>query len=334
MTLPINSHHAGEQETSDRTRLVEKPLVSVLMLAYNHGAYLVQAIESVVSQECDFPFELVIGEDCSTDDTKAIALGYQKSYPAIVRIIHSESNVGMNANFRRIFAKARGEFVAHCEGDDYWCNERKLADQAGILLGDAGIGVVHSDWVRAKNKDGAWEIDWAKTMHRGIPRPLLEGHIFGNFHYPKILRTCTAMHRRSALADCLSSPLAAKEYRFVDTVLTAYLTSRWRVGYLPAVTAVYRESPGSVLRSGKQAQLRFLMSCLEFDTDARQFFAQRSDYPTGYRLEHSVALCVKALALGDFSLARSTLGDIRRHFGVIEFIRAVVDSVKLRAGIR
>ncbi len=334
MTSPIDIRRTDEREISDGARLVEKPLVSVLMLAYNHGAYLAEAIESVVSQKCDFPFELVIGEDRSTDDTRAIALEYQKAYPERVRLICSENNVGMNANFRRIFAKARGEFVAYCEGDDYWCDENKLAGQTRLLLGDGGIGAVHSDWVRARVEHGAWQVDWARTMHRGIPRRLLEGDIFANFHYPKILRTCTTMHRRSAIADGLSSPLAAKEYRFVDTVLTAYLTSRWRIAYLPAVTAVYRESPGSALRSGRQAQLRFLMSCLEFDSEARRFFADRSDYPSGYRFEHSVALCVKALALGEFSLASSAFGDIRRHFGVADFFRAGIDSIKLRAGIR
>lgn len=109
--------------------MAEEPLVSVLMLAYRHEAYIAQAIESVLAQECDFPFELIIAEDCSPDHTRPIAEGYVARHPAVVRIVTGEANVGMMPNFFRALEKCRGKYIAFCEGDDYWNDEAKLRKQ-------------------------------------------------------------------------------------------------------------------------------------------------------------------------------------------------------------
>jgi len=307
-------------ETSDATFLVEGPLVSVLMITYNHAEYLAEAIEGIVSQQCDFSFELVIGEDASTDETRKIALDYQRRYPEIIRVIHSAANVGMNANGRRIFSRARGEYVAYCEGDDYWCSPHKLARQVALIRDCADVGVVHTDWVRARRTSDGWEVGWDKSVHSRVPRTLLEGHLFRTFHYPRILRTCTILLRRSTLQEFSGSELAGKLYKFGDAVLAAYATSRWKVAYLPEVTAVYRESPNSALRSGKQARLDFLRSSMEFDTDARRFFSNRTDYPQAYRWEVTVGLFLWSISAGNAATAKFALADIRAHFGVISFL--------------
>jgi glycosyltransferase involved in cell wall biosynthesis len=71
------------------------PLVSVKMITYNHAPYIAKAIEGVLNQKVNFPIELVIGEDCSTDGTREIVSDYQKKYPDIIRVITSDKNVGM-----------------------------------------------------------------------------------------------------------------------------------------------------------------------------------------------------------------------------------------------
>src|SRR5665647_776349 len=89
---------------------VSPPVASVLMLAYNHGRYIREAIESILQQKTSFPFELIIGEDCSTDDTRKIASDYEHEYPQIVRVITSEKNVGGLENIRRIERSCRGRY--------------------------------------------------------------------------------------------------------------------------------------------------------------------------------------------------------------------------------
>lgn len=317
-------------EVSDAVRLVCKPLVTVLMITYNHAAYLAEAIEGVVSQQCDFPFELLIGEDASTDGTLEIALEYQRRYPEVVRVIYSTANVGMNANSRRIFSRTRGDYVACCEGDDYWCSPHKLARQVALIRNRADVGIVHTDWVRSRRIAEGWKVGWNKSVHARVPRSLLEGDLFRTFHYPKILRTCTVLLRRSTLQELANSELGRKSYKFGDAVLAVYTASRWKVAYLPEVTAVYRESPNSALRSGKQTRLDFLKSSLAFDTDARCFFADRGDYPSAYRWEVAVGLLLWSISARNPETVRFALADIRAHFGLLSFIAAAWRTLVMR----
>ena len=107
--------------------------VSVLMLTYNHEKYIADAIESVVKQQADFSFELVIGEDRSTDDTARICREYQEKYPDLIKLTINEENLGLQENFIRTYNQCSGEYMAICEGDDFWINKHKLQIQADFL---------------------------------------------------------------------------------------------------------------------------------------------------------------------------------------------------------
>lgn len=122
-----------QHEVADATVMSIIPIVSVFMVTYNHRLYLAQAIEGVIAQKTDFPIELVIGEDCSSDNTREIALDYQRRYPQLIRVIYSDINVGAEANGIRVIRACRGKFVAFCDGDDYWVDPKKLQAQVDIL---------------------------------------------------------------------------------------------------------------------------------------------------------------------------------------------------------
>ena len=112
---------------------MEEIMVSVIMTTYNHERYIAQAIESVLRQQTSFRIEIVIGEDCSTDRTLAIAQDYQSQYPEAIHIIRSEENVGWRKNYRRTIAAARGKYVALLDGDDYFTHRKKLQMQVEFL---------------------------------------------------------------------------------------------------------------------------------------------------------------------------------------------------------
>src|ERR1700690_2758382 len=112
---------------------MKEPLVSVKMITYNHAPYITRAIEGVLQQKTTFPFELIIGEDCSTDGTREIVFAYQKKYPDIIRVITSDKNVGMNINGLRTIKAGKGKYIALCEGDDYWHNPEKLQKKVDFL---------------------------------------------------------------------------------------------------------------------------------------------------------------------------------------------------------
>lgn len=143
----------ASQEQSDPQVLARQPVVSVIMLAYRHEPFVAQAIEAVVSQRCDFPFELIIGEDCSPDRTREICLAYQAKYPHIIRVVYSERNLGFVRNEARCLTRVRGQYLAFCEGDDYWCDRDKLQKQVSFLRSRPEYGMIGASIIQLE-EDG------------------------------------------------------------------------------------------------------------------------------------------------------------------------------------
>lgn len=109
------------------------PLVSVFMMAYNHEKYISEAIDGVLMQKTNFDFDIVIGEDCSKDNTRQIILDYQKKYPGKFKLLLHENNIGAIANQLDVFSSCTGKYIAMCEGDDYWTDPYKLQKQVDFL---------------------------------------------------------------------------------------------------------------------------------------------------------------------------------------------------------
>lgn len=129
------------------------PLVSVFMLTYNQEQFIAQAIEGVLMQETNFPFQLVIGEDGSTDQTLAICKVYQEKYPTIITIIHHKQNIGLMQNFVATSSHLTGTYVAICDGDDYWIDPLKLQKQVNVLEQNTTYAVTYARTKRLY-KDG------------------------------------------------------------------------------------------------------------------------------------------------------------------------------------
>ena len=103
------------------------------MIAYNQGHFIRRAIEGILEQKTNFNFELVIGDDCSTDGTTQIIESYAKAYPRIIRHIVRKENLGAKCNAEDLNKFLSGKYVALCEGDDYWTNPLKLQKQADFM---------------------------------------------------------------------------------------------------------------------------------------------------------------------------------------------------------
>src|SRR5437016_2968680 len=107
--------------------------LSVMMITYNHERYVRHALDSVLMQKVDFDYEIVIGEDRSTDSTREILLEYRDKFPAKFRLLLHEQNIGVIRNCFTTLAACRGEYVALLEGDDYWTSDTKLQKQVEFL---------------------------------------------------------------------------------------------------------------------------------------------------------------------------------------------------------
>lgn len=108
-------------------------MVSVCCITYNHEKYIKQALDSFLMQITNFKIEIIIGEDCSTDQTRGIVESYYHRYPDIIRLSVSDNNVGAIRNQVRVINKAKGKYIAMCDGDDYWSDPLKLQKQIDFM---------------------------------------------------------------------------------------------------------------------------------------------------------------------------------------------------------
>lgn len=107
--------------------------VSIVCIAYNQERYISQALDGFVSQKTNFDFEAIIADDCSTDSTPKIINEYAKKYPNIIKPVLRKKNVGVQANLIDALKRATGDYIALCEGDDFWTSDSKLQKQADFL---------------------------------------------------------------------------------------------------------------------------------------------------------------------------------------------------------
>jgi len=146
------------------------PLVSVLVTPYNQEDYIAQTLDSILMQQCTFDFEIIIGEDCSTDSTRHICINYQKQYPEKIILCLNEKNKGLLNNYFDIFLKCRGKYIADCGGDDYWLTTNKLQNQVDLLEKNSNISLVSGNWMTYHQKDGSFG-EGAPTLTEDWYRP-------------------------------------------------------------------------------------------------------------------------------------------------------------------
>ncbi len=117
-------------------------VVSVCVITYNHCNYIRQCLDCILMQQVDFPIEIIINDDCSTDGTAEIVKEYEKNHPELFRATYQTENQyskGVRGMFARFcFPKARGKYIALCEGDDYWTDPLKLQKQVDFLEENSG----------------------------------------------------------------------------------------------------------------------------------------------------------------------------------------------------
>jgi glycosyltransferase involved in cell wall biosynthesis len=233
----INSDIITWQEISNPSMLPKEPLVSCKMITYNHEKFIAQAIEGVLMQKTDFPFELVIGEDCSTDKTRDVVFSYQQKYPEIIRVITSESNVGMIPNGIRTSNACRGKYIALCEGDDYWIDSQKLSKQVMFMMQHPNLSMsFHA--ARIDYVDGSR----GSKIHRYKGRQFFKAKeviLGGGGFYP----TCSSMFRRDVLEDF---PAFFYHSPIGDVTMALNAVAKGDVGYIDEIMAVRNvHVPGS-----------------------------------------------------------------------------------------
>lgn len=219
---------------------ISNPVVSICCITYNHEKYIEETIDSFLMQETDFPFEVVIGEDCSTDNTRKIVEKYKEMYPNIIKLIVSENNVGMQANGQRTMETCKGQYIAACEGDDYWMDAEKLQIQKDFLESNPEYIICYTD-VEAFNENGIIQ-DYIGGATKDLTADELKK--------ATPINTLTTMYR-NIMKDKFSAEFKASKYGdlFIWSILGYYGNGK----FLPQIKpARYRIHSGGVHSGSSQ----------------------------------------------------------------------------------
>lgn len=226
-----------------------KPKVSVCMITYNHEAFIGQSIESILSQDTDFEFELVIGDDCSIDGTTAICEDFA-ARDLRVRLLPRERNLGVMPNFTRTLRACGGEYIAVCEGDDYWTDPQKLRKQVQFL--DA-----HSDYAGSAHQSMVM-VDDAPSRHfkENVPANLGTTDLIGG----RLFHTASVVFRRSVLDLFCNSPLVLS----CDRLLNLCISFVGRIDYSEECMCAYRLHGAGLSSNATVKQMKLDLNCIPY----------------------------------------------------------------------
>lgn len=212
--------------------------LSVAMITYNQERYIGQAIESVLAQKVNFDYEIIIGEDCSTDGTREIVMDYQRRYPERIVPILRERNLGPMRNIESVLTACRGQYLTILEGDDYWTSVDKLQKQVDFLDAHPDCGLC-CHRVKTLNETGTAEFDVFPPRAAGPYT--IEDLLKGNF-----VMTCSSVMRRDLMADV---PPWLCVVKVGDWARSALVARHGTIELMDDVMAAYRVHSGSMWSS-------------------------------------------------------------------------------------
>ena len=212
------------------------PALSVLLVTYNHAKFVAQALDSILMQLTNFDFEIVVADDCSNDSTLSIIKEYEKQYSQL-RVLPSETNVGISRNYERGFAACRGEYIAVLEGDDYWISPRKLQAMSAFLDRNPRCSFCFHRIIRYDQHPESvavhpphWTVEQILTANE-----LACGNFIGG------LSTC--VYRREIIA-ALKPQLWELDIR--EWFFNIVVAEHGPIGYVPQILSIYRAHPDGI----------------------------------------------------------------------------------------
>jgi glycosyltransferase involved in cell wall biosynthesis len=237
----------SEQEIMSKWKSVsDQPLVSISCIAYNHEPFIEDALEGFLIQETDFPFEILIHDDASTDRTAEIIREYETRYPNLIKPIYQSVNqfsqqIKPVSDFN--YARAKGKYIAICEGDDFWTDPFKLQKQVDILQADEKIVAVITNSSTCDLNGKLIEKDRLVTPPSNKQGSYnLHDFFSGGHRYP----TLTAVFRKESRESFSAQTTRMLNPFLGDWILWVLLLTQGNVFFMDQVTASYRVNPNSL----------------------------------------------------------------------------------------
>jgi len=251
--------------------MIEKTLVSICCICYNQEQYIRQALDGFVMQQTTFPFEVVISDDCSKDDTRKIIAEYKEKYPNVIRDISPEKNKGSMSNWWYVQDCAKGKYVAICEGDDYWTDPLKLQKQVDFLES-------HPDFSMCCHAAKVLN-ETTRTVDTACER-MATREYFPKDAFPKWqIPTASIVYRKEPV---MSYPIRyTEDFVAGDVVLILRCMHVGRVWGMEDKMSVYRMNPGGATSQPETDALHLRM-CKHYEALMLNFPKLDRTYPNLY----------------------------------------------------
>ena len=218
--------------------------ISVIVLTFNQEDTIGRTLDSILMQRCHVPYEIVIGEDCSTDGTLDICRQYEQKHPDIIRLFANKENKGVVDNYFDCIMESRGQYIADCAGDDFWTDPLKLEKEVSILENNPNVTLVHTNWESYNEQD--------KSSHaspdKPFTAPITQGYqmieaIITQRKVP-VIQLCTSLYRSSIILKALSEEEKSfrdKSFGCEDLQVAALMAAHGDIAYITDVTLNYSE---------------------------------------------------------------------------------------------
>lgn len=231
-------------------------LVSIVCLTYNEEDFVGDTLDSFLAQETNFSFEVLVYDDASQDKTPSILREYAQKYPGIFKLtLYSENNFKKGLGFlglREGFRNAKGKYIAYCEGDDYWCDNKKLQKQVDFLESHPEFEVcAHETMIRDDNNEKENGVLFSsKKVNLFIDRTKRQKYDFYDTLTGNIFHVSSMMFRKFTF----NWPPWIGQIRAMDMVCFMLLAEKGDIYVMKDVMSVYRYNQKSVTSSNAEFQ--------------------------------------------------------------------------------
>lgn len=209
--------------------------ISIMVITYNHENYIAKALESILMQETIYAYEVIIGEDCSTDHTMDVIMKYQKRFGKKMHLLTRQKNVGMMRNVLECLNYCKGEYIAFLEGDDYWTDPHKLQTQVDYMEKHNACILTSHGWMIVDREERIVSKD-----HMSPERHVYDFEQFVSYELPGQASTWMVRNEIDKIRkECM--PLLKKYFWIVpDRSITFVLLLYGEIHILPENMSAYR----------------------------------------------------------------------------------------------
>lgn len=297
----------------ESSNVVKAPIISVMVMAYNHKDYIRQCLSSILNQVINVPYELVLCEDSSIDGTQEICKEYQSRYPEIIRLNLNEVNIGLIKNYRKALSLCRGKYIAQLAGDDFWCDKYKLQKQFDALEAHAECDLCYTNCYTC-NQYGVVD----KTPLIATEPETFEHHLLNTGY----IAPCSWMFRRKVL-----DYMELQDW-FTDESLALALDvlHHSKLYFINEPTYVYRVHQNSAAsQTDPKKMWKYVYGLIKIQMYYADKYKMPEEFIEKMKIQEYHAKCFAALEAGDEAFVEEGIQYCKEH-GII--LKWYVDSCR------